>query len=305
VAIVDSGETAEFRRRVFDWYELHRRALPWRDVTDPYAVLVSEVMLQQTGVDRVILIYKEFLERFPTFGALADAPRREVLRAWAGLGYNRRAVHLHECAQVIVREHEGHLPDDAAMLRRLPGIGPYTTAAILSFAFHRDVPTVDTNIRRVLGRITFGHPVGDRELAAVATRLVPAGRSSDWNQALMDFGSLQCVSVNPRCLICPLLDLCATVAQTDDTSAPPARRIAERAEQYLGSRRFYRGRIVACLRDLPAGASISPEELLRTVKPDATPAELPWIEELGRVLVAEGLAEVHEDGRQARFRAPA
>src|SRR5262249_26818104 len=206
---------ANIQARLLEWYRTHRRDLPWRHTSDPYAVLVSEIMLQQTGVERVALAYQRFLERFPTFEALAGAPRVEVLRAWAGLGYNRRAVHLQECARRVVAEHGGRLPSDPEALRRLPGIGPYTLGAIRSLVFHEDEPALDTNVRRVVGRLAFGHAAGAVDLARAARELVPAGRSADWNQALMDFGSIQCTASNPACLICPLRDRCAFAVQPD------------------------------------------------------------------------------------------
>lgn len=290
--VLSDAAIAYLQQRLLEWYEVNRRDLPWRGATDPYAILVSEVMLQQTGVDRVIPYYQRFLELFPSFEALAEAPRIEVLRAWAGLGYNRRAVNLHECAKSVVREHGGRLPDDPEALRRLPGLGPYTVAAVLSFVFHRDVPTLDTNVRRVVGRIARGYPVGDRDLRDIAAQLVPAGRSSDWNQALMDFGSAYCTASNPRCLFCPVRERCAAVSGDGYLDARWSKKVAEKAESYQGSRRFYRGRIVARLRDLSAGEWITLGELLGDVKPGHTAADFTWIAELVEALAAEGLASV-------------
>ena len=294
----------DMRQRLLDWYEVNRRDLPWRGKTDPYAILVSEVMLQQTGVNRVVQAYERFLTQFPTFQRLAGAPRLEVLRAWAGLGYNRRAVHLHQCAQIVVREHDGRLPDDPVALRRIPGIGPYTVAAILSFAFHRDVPTIDTNVRRVIGRIAFGRPVADRDLRDAAGLLFPPGRSSDWNQALMDFGSSLCTASNPRCRSCPMLDLCAAALHGAQVEARPAKKVAERPEPYLGSRRFYRGKIVAQLRNLAPGVALSAEELLCELKANWTAEDIHWVEQLAEALADEGLARVLRSDGQFRVAAP-
>lgn len=259
-------------------------------------------MLQQTGVERVIPAYGSFLDAFPTFAALADAPRVAVLRAWAGLGYNRRAVHLHECARAVVREHGGKLPDDPDALRHLPGLGPYTVAAVLSLAFGQDVAALDTNVRRVVARVEFSATPGERDLRDAAARLVPAGRSADWNQALMDFGSAVCTTRNPACVSCPLRSLCRSAASIE-VGQPALRRVAERPETYFGSRRFYRGKIVALLRDLAPGTLITTKRLLDEVKPGWGPADVPWAEDLLRTLVAEGLADVEQI--EAGWRIPA
>ncbi len=295
---------SEIQSRVLDWYAVNRRKLPWRGANDPYAILVSEVMLQQTGVERVAAMYEHFLDAFPTFEALAAAERWQVLRAWAGLGYNRRAVHLHQSARIVVRDHGGKLPSDPTLLRRLPGLGPYTVAAILSFAFQYDVPALDTNVRRVIERLAFGRPVSDATLKATATRLVPAGRSADWNQALMDFGATHCTATNPRCPSCPLADLCAALESDRARAAPTAKKVAERPEPYRGSRRFYRGQIVARLRDLSPEISISADDLLRSLKADPTPADVHWIEELLNELAADGLAQVTRVNGELRVSLP-
>jgi A/G-specific adenine glycosylase len=293
---------AEIQRRLFRWYATHQRVLPWRGQTDPYKILVSEVMLQQTGVERVRPTYEEFLARFPTFEALADAPRHAVLRAWAGLGYNRRAVNLHEAARIVVRDYGGRLPSDPDELRRLPGIGPYTLAALRSFVNHEDVAALDTNVRRVVGRLRFGPVAFASQITDAAAALVPAGQSSAWNQALMDFGSLQCTNARPRCPICPLADLCSSAGQFAATSAE--RKVAERSEPFVGSRRYYRGRLVAFLRDLPPNALVSLTVAATAVWPDQTAYDLHWLADLARSLAAEGLARVVEAADGARVGPP-
>lgn len=209
------------------WYRANKRDLPWRDVGDPYATLVSEVMLQQTQVDRVIPRYETFMARFPTVHDLADASRIAVLEEWSGLGYNSRAVRLHEAA-AIVSEHGW--PED---LTTLPGIGPYTAAAVGSMAMGRAEPAVDTNLKRVISRWV-GQPLDGRELQDAAELLVgdPAG---DWNQALMDLGSSLCTPRNPSCDACPVAEHC-----TDSTVYSPPRRQGT----FAGSRRELRGAIV-------------------------------------------------------------
>ncbi|MGH9137529.1 MAG: A/G-specific adenine glycosylase, partial [Acidimicrobiales bacterium] len=183
------------------WGERHLRDLPWRRTRDPWAVLVSEVMAQQTGVVRVIPFYQAFLGRFPMPADCADATVGEVLRLWSGLGYNRRAVNLHRCARVVVERHGGRLPDELPALLALPGVGPYTARAVLAFAFERPVGVVDTNVGRVLARWT-GRPLPVAAAQDLADGLVPSGQAWRWNQALMELGGTVCRRRRPDCAAC-------------------------------------------------------------------------------------------------------
>lgn len=206
---------AAIQAALLSWFDQHARDLPWRRTRDPYRIMVSEVMLQQTQVDRVVPKYAAFLEAFPTLEALARAPTADVIRAWAGLGYNRRAVNMQRAAQVILNEYAGSFPRDVAALRRLPGVGPYTAGAIACFAFEQDVAFIDTNIRRVLQRVFAGPDDGaatDAQLLAIAERVLPPGRSWAWNQALMELGALICTGAAPACWRCPLHQQCAAYA---------------------------------------------------------------------------------------------
>lgn len=300
---------SELQQRLLAWYAVNRRDLPWRGRSDPYEILVAEVMLQQTGVERVAAVYERFLAEFPGFAALAAARRQEVLRAWAGLGYNRRAVYLHECARVVVERHGGCLPSEPEALRRLPGLGPYTVAALLSFAFGRDVPAIDTNVRRVLGRLLSLAPRDERQLRAAAELLVPAGRSVDWNQALMDLGAVLCTAGQPRCSLCPLEDLCGWArgqpeVRRNGDRVSPVLQVAERPEPYLGSRRFLRGRIVAILRDLAPGTLLTIADLQARLAAAGAHVGIPHLAEIVRSLAAEGLATVHGDDRDVRVGPP-
>jgi A/G-specific adenine glycosylase len=202
-----------FRRRLLAWYTRHQRDLPWRRTRDPYAILVSEIMLQQTQVARVEDYWKRFVGRYPTVADLAAASADAVHESWAGLGYYARARNLHAAARAVVRDHDGALPSSPEALRKLPGIGRYTAAAVASIAFGADVGTVDTNVARVLGRVF--RIRGAVKSAARAKRtwrlvdaLVPPGRAGDWNQALMDLGATICTARGPRCRACPVATAC-------------------------------------------------------------------------------------------------
>jgi A/G-specific adenine glycosylase len=219
----DEERRARAHEAVLGWYTADGRAhLPWRHTRDPYAILVSEIMLQQTQVERVLPKYQEFLRRFPTLAALAAAPLAEVITAWAPLGYNVRAVRLHEIARQAVDTCGGALPATLEGLLALKGIGRYTAGAVACFAFGLDVATVDTNIRRVLWRLFRGiepsaWPGGERnarELLALAQWALPSEHAYDWQQALMDLGATICVSGRPACERCPLRECCAAYAET-------------------------------------------------------------------------------------------
>jgi A/G-specific adenine glycosylase len=219
----------DFQRSLLAWYRRHRRDLPWRRTRDPYHILVSEIMLQQTQVERVVPKYQQFLESYPTLEALAQARPAAVRKLWYPLGYNARPLHLHAIAREAVARYGGRLPDDREALIQLPGIGRYTAGALLSFAFGRDAPLVDTNVRRVLGRIFLGSRQlrrlrNDKLLWALSAAILPPGRAYDWNQALMDFGATWCTPRAPRCSRCPMRTFCASYPLASRGPAPRARR---------------------------------------------------------------------------------
>jgi A/G-specific adenine glycosylase len=234
---------------VLAWYEVNGPAYPWRRTEgDAYAVWVSEVMLQQTQASRVTEAFPRFMKRFPTLTALAAASRADVLRAWAGMGYHRRAVSLHEAARAILRDHGGAIPSDPAVLRALPGIGPYTAAAVASIAFGVPVAAVDTNVRKVMARVEFGaepHEVTTAQADVAATEWLDRARPGDWNQALMNLGHGVCRTV-PRCGECPLASVCR-FHLAGRTGRPGARR----QPAFQGSLRQLRGAVVAALRQRP------------------------------------------------------
>ena len=218
---------------LLDWYDTNGRELPWRlrgGRPDPYAVWLSEIMLQQTTAAAVERYFAEFLRRWPTVEALAAAPREEVLAAWAGLGYYARARNLHACAQRVVEAHGGRFPDTAEALRRLPGIGPYTAGAIAAIAFGRPVAAVDANAERVIARyraIETPLPAAKPEIRQAAQALVPRARPGDFAQALMDLGSMVCTPRGPDCAACPWAGECAGRARGVAESLP--RRAPRRA----------------------------------------------------------------------------
>jgi A/G-specific adenine glycosylase len=243
--------TAE-QRRVLDWAAANHRDYPWRRTRDPWRVLVAEVMLQQTQADRVVAHYEAFTARYPDPAACAAAPLDEVLRAWVGLGYPRRARNLRRTAQVVVAEHGGRLPDDLSALLALPGIGPYTARAVLAFAFERDVAVVDTNTGRVLARRT-GERLTPARAQAEADAWVPAGHGWVWNQGLLDLGALRCRPTDPQCVGCPVRRTCAW-ARAGRPDPDPARRsagVSVPQSRFAGSARQARGRLLRALGDGP------------------------------------------------------
>jgi A/G-specific adenine glycosylase len=202
-----------FKRALLRWFRANGRDLPWRATRDPYRVLVSEFMLQQTQVSRVVDYYGRFVSRFRSLQQLAQARPSSVREAWDGLGYYRRAENLHRLARTVVRDHAGQIPSEPRMLRTLPGVGPYTAGAVATFAFERRAAAVDTNVARVLRRaFAHGRTLGERQVWDLAQRVLPHDRRVAWefNQALMDLGATVCTARRPRCAECPVRAACAT-----------------------------------------------------------------------------------------------
>ena len=222
------------RRALLAWYRKHHRKLPWRESRDPYRIWVSEIMLQQTQVATAVPYYARFLDRFPDVAALARARRGDVLAAWAGLGYYRRARHLHEAAGLVVREHAGSVPSDPRAFAALPGVGRYTLGAVLSMGFGRSLPVLDGNVARVFSRltaepVTIKRPADTKRLWDLAERLMPKAAGSShrtrlpgqWNQALMELGAMVCTPRSPRCSACPVRSHCAAHARGLQHEPPP------------------------------------------------------------------------------------
>ncbi len=245
--------TADVPARVTAWYAAHRRDLPWRrPETSAWGVLVSEFMLQQTPVSRVLPAWDEWVQRWPTPAALAAEPPGEAVRAWGRLGYPRRALRLHAAAVAVAQRHGGKVPDDEARLRALPGVGDYTAAAVAAFAYGRRTVVLDTNVRRVLGRVlrgqayppSTGPSAGER---ADAEGLLPTdpATAATWSVAVMELGALVCTARSPRCGTCPVSGACRWLA----AGCPPDPATAPRAQTYAGTDRQVRGRLLAVLRD--------------------------------------------------------
>ncbi len=220
-------QIASFQKKIFTWWKTNRRDLPWRHTYDPYKILVSEVMLQQTQVSRVLPKYAEFLKNFPTVQKLAKASPAQVIRVWKGMGYNRRALYLLRAAKIIVEKYNNHFPTSEQLLSSLPGLGTYTARAILVFAYKQDVPLIDTNIRQIITHFFFDdRPQKPSAIEEVAWQLLPKGKSWEWHQALMDYGAIEMSNVK-----FPI--------SNDNKKTVPFRE----------SNRFYRGRIIDFLRE--------------------------------------------------------
>jgi len=291
-----------FQKDLLRWYHKNKRDLPWRLSHDPYRILVSEIMLQQTQVDTVIPYYHRFLKAFPSFRALARAPIGRVLKFWEGLGYYSRARNLHALAKIVQRNSRGQLPSDPEKLRALPGIGPYTAGAILSIAFQKDYAVLDGNVQRVLARY-FGwvHDLrtsqAQEALWTLAQSLVPKGKAGDYNQAVMDLGAIVCTPHSPRCEVCPIRSECRA-RKRNLTEQIPFKRKSKKLPHYqigagviwkgdklLISQRPFNG-LLGGLWEFPGGKQQASESIAACVGREIR-------EELGvRVAVGAKLAEI-------------
>ncbi len=279
-----------FAASLGSWWTEAGRDLPWRRTRDPWAVLVAETMLQQTQVTRVIPRWTAFLARFPDPPACAAAAPAEVIAAWAGLGYNRRAVALHEAAVAAVERHGGCIPDDLDALLALPGVGPYTARAILAFAGGRDVGVVDTNAARVLARAVAGVRLGRAGAQRLADGLVPPGGGWPHNQAMLDLGAAFC-RPRPHCGTCPVTEACrwASLGHPEPDPADGSAGVSGRQSAFAGSDRQGRGRLVAALRHGPVA-------LVDLAATAGWPDEHDRVARIVAGLVADGLAEVDPNG---------
>lgn len=279
---------------VLQWYAVHRRDLPWRAPgTTPWGVFVSEVMSHQTPVARVAPIWQEWTQRWPTPSALAAAPPGDAVRHWGRLGYPRRALRLHEAASVMARDHDDQVPRTVDELLALPGVGPYTAAAVASFAYGVRTAVVDTNVRRVEARAITGvaqaAPALTKAEAALAETLVPQDEADaqTWNVAIMELGALVCTAARPRCAVCPLERRCAWLS----AGAPPYAGPTRRAQRWAGTDRQVRGRILAALRERPEPVARADVDLVWHDDPQRDRALA--------TLIEDGLVDQLDDGRLA------
>jgi A/G-specific adenine glycosylase len=282
--------------RILSWYKKNRRDLPWRKTKNPYRILLSEVMAQQTQVARVALFYSAWLKKFPTISDLAKASRADVLRQWSGLGYNSRALRLHELAKRLADGSNGKLPLTVDELASLPGVGRYTAHAVACFAFGADVPVVDVNIRRIFSRIfwkvrstTQMQPeniIWDR-----AEQYLPYKDASVWNQALMDLGAMICTARNPQCGACPINMVCKSAHAKAFTKKDLTVKKPEPSFKGI-PRRIYRGRILKALHDKPLTPRLLAERVIRQFDHD----DLQWLTELLKTMERETLIAIRGSG---------
>ena len=272
-------------KSILQWYRLHQRTLLWRNTRNPYRILVSEIMLQQTQVSRVLIKYPEFLKRFPSFASLADSTPAEIIRAWRGMGYNNRALRLRQVAITVTNDFHGRLPHDIEALQQLPGIGKYTAHAVACFAFEQQVPVVDTNIRRILRRV-YGSKTNHIDDWQLAMLSLPRRRAYDWNQALMDLGAMVCTASNPDCTNCPTQQNC--------TSAYRVRRIhrTKAASTKIIPDRIYRGKIIELLRNTNEHHPLELQKLGKQIKENFALSDTHWIETLALRLQRDGLVAI-------------
>lgn len=291
------AELWRVQRALLAWHAEHSLQAPWRQSRDPYQCLIAAVMAQQTQMSRVLPSYERFIAAFPSLESLACATAGDVIRVWDGMGYNTRAVRLHRAARTIF---ERGWPPDPAALMQIEGIGPFTAAVIASFAFGERAACVDTNVRRVLGRLAGDTAIDGPALQHLADASCPAGEPARWNQAVMDYGARVCTS-RPKCGECVVAGLCpsrdhvAGAAELRDGSAPylaTRPRPAKRQAPFQGSTRWYRGRIVALLRQLPRGDRIRIDALPALIENGANPLPPDTARALVQALARDGLASI-------------
>ena len=284
------------RRSITRWYHRHRRELQWRTTRDPYHILVSEIMLQQTQVSRVKEKLPQFLKRFPSLKILAQSSKADVIRAWSGMGYNNRVIRLQELACTVMQNYKGTIPRDIENLERLPGIGRYTSHALLCFAFGEKVPVVDINIHRVFSRVFFRMKQTDELIDIddsweIAEKILPRN-AYIWNQALMDLGATICTARNPLCEECPIAQVCASRKLLSRSGVPQKKKIKREPHYHGIPRRIWRGKVVEVLRNVNGRGYIEMNDIGSAINPNFNRKELPWLRSVVDALVVDGIAEV-------------
>lgn len=289
------------RDAILTWYAERGRPLAFRRTSDPYAILVSESMAQQTQAARAAAYWERFMERFPTVEALAAASPADVLRAWQGLGYDRRALALWRTARIVVEEHGGRIPSTVAELEAFPGIGPYTARAVAALAFGLPVGAVDVNVRRVIGRVVAGDAAGvpAKDIQRLADESVPGGRAREWTHAVMDIGATLCRSRAPRCEVCPVSAWCrfAALAPGEAATTERPRAVREPAAPFSSTNRWLRGRILDRLRRAGDGEWVALDQPIGTHDPARVRAAT-------TAMAADGVLELRPaDGAAATLKA--
>jgi A/G-specific adenine glycosylase len=270
------------------WYKQNARSLPWRKTRNPYRILVSEVMLQQTQVSRVLQKYPVFLRQFPDFSSLAHARTSDVIRAWAGMGYNNRAVRLQQIAKEIMDDNNGRLPSDIHILQKFSGIGRYTAYAVACFSFGKHTAVVDTNVRRILVRL-FHRQVRSLDEWELAESILPKRKAYEWNQALMELGNTLCRAAHPRCVDCPVKQYCPSAFQI----RKPKKSNTRKNHRAMIPNRIYRGRIIAQLRTMNHRQSIESNQLLQLIRPEPRDQNQKWFSMILTGLLRDGLIQIH------------
>jgi len=291
------------RRAILRWYTYNGRKLPWRNIRDPYRILIAEIMLHQTQVRRVLQTFPKFLKRFPTLKTLASARQSDVIVAWRGMGYNSRAVRLHRLAHNLIDEHGGNIPRTVQEIQRLPGVGRYTAHALMTAVHREDLPVVDVNVRRVFSRLfwrmtTTVETRREEEIWALAAQLVPRNRGYDWTQALMDLGATICTARAPACSSCPVGMICTS---RSTMRAVRPRRSSREPSMAGVPNRIYRGKIVDLLRNTRTGCPI--RKIGQTVLAGYSPRHHSWLQMLLEGLQKDGLIAVRGKFTDASARA--
>jgi len=281
--------TPAVKKKIFRWYTSHQRSFPWRTTRNPYRILLSEIMAQQTQVRRVVEYYRRWLKRFPTFSSLAKASASDVLREWSGLGYNSRALRFHRLAQQVSSQFHSRLPKTPDELQKLPGIGKYTAHAVACFAFNAQVPVVDVNIRRILTRVSkkissASEMMNDDDAWKFAEQVLPQKNAYNWNQALMDLGGTICTARNPNCSECPINSICASAFSKKFLQKYAVTKKQEPSWKGI-PRRIYRGKILKLLHF----HSLSADEIAGSLWKDRTSNDIVWLTGVLDILVKNGL----------------
>ncbi len=298
---LQSTHITTFRRKLLLWYRTNGRDLPWRKTHDPYKILVSEIMLQQTQVDRVKEKYHSWLTRFPTVQDLAKTSPKAVLLEWSGLGYNRRALSLHTAAQQIVNDYNGIFPNTVEELMKLKGVGRYTASAIASFAFHKPTPIVDTNVKRVLGRMFLGYKTlaryidTDEPFWVLKERILPKSKNAyDFNQGIMDFGAMTCTARQPKCGECPMQKICKSYPGILKADNELLRVKKKRKEPlYYGKpRRIWRGNILTLLKGV--NTSLTVLYIGKHIQADWDATRTKWLKEILNTLEKDNMIDIQK-----------